>query len=321
MTSDGEYEWLRMPFGLINAGSSFIKAVEMVIRPIKEWTITYVDDMGVGAFNMPQHFQRLKIFFTTLQSAGFTLNLRKSEFAKNEVKFVGHIIGSGHKRPDPDRIAKIKELQRPADKKQLRSVLGLLGYHRDYVQNFAALARPLTLLTAKNAPNILNWGEKEENAFQLIKQKLCTVTLLHIPVIGQPFIIRTDSSGFATGAAIYQLVNPQAQITETGKGEKPIAFFSQKLSPQQTKWSTIEREAFAIWATLRRYHNLIFGSPIVVFCDHNPLSYIVKGVTQSPKLVRWSLALQVYNITFRYVKAAHNKVADFLSRMPDNGAA
>lgn len=264
---------------------------------------------------MPQHFHRLNIFFTTLQNAGFTLNLRKSEFAKSEVKFVGHIVGSGHKRPDPDRITKIRELQRPVDKKQLRSTLGLLSYHRDYVPNFAAIVRPLTVLTAKNAPNILKWGEEEENAFRLVKQKLCDRTLLHVPVIGQTFIIRTDSSGLAIGAVISQLNNRNDEIRETGEGEKPIAFFSQKLSPQQTKWSTIEREAYAVWATLRRYHNMIFGSPLVVFCDHNPLSYVVKGTTQSPKLVRWSLALQVYNITFRYVKAANNKVADFLSRI------
>ena len=105
-----------------------------------------------------------------------------------------------------------------------------------------------------------------------------------------------------------------SQVDVKGQNEQPIAYFSQKLTATQQRWSTIEREAYAVIASLERFHNLIFGSVSVVFWDHNPLAYIVDSATKSAKLTRWSLALQEYHLIFRYVKAAHNVVADCLSR-------
>jgi hypothetical protein len=104
------------------------------------------------------------------------------------------------------------------------------------------------------------------------------------------------------------------QVEIKGQNEHPVAYFSQKFTATQQRWSTIEREAYAVIASLEKFHNLIFSSTIVVFSDHNPLSYIVNCSTKSAKLMRWSLALQEYNLVFRYIKAAHNEAADCLSR-------
>jgi hypothetical protein len=103
-------------------------------------------------------------------------------------------------------------------------------------------------------------------------------------------------------------------VSDDGSGEMPIAFCSQKLNQTRQAWSTIEREAYAVIVALNKWHNLIFGAPIVVYSDHNPLTYIVECATNSAKLTRWALALQEYDITFRYAKAANNVVADCLSR-------
>jgi RNase H-like domain found in reverse transcriptase len=99
-----------------------------------------------------------------------------------------------------------------------------------------------------------------------------------------------------------------------GQNEHPLAYFSHKFTATQQRWSTIEREAYAVIASLGKFHNLIFSSTIVIFSDHNPLSYIVDCSTKSAKLRRCSLALQEYNLVFRYIKAAHNKAADCSSR-------
>jgi len=130
-------------------------------------------------------------------------------------------------------------------------------------------------------------------------------------------VLRTDASAVAIGSVLSQLTVPHAtvdQIDVKGYNEQPVAYFSQKLTATQQRWSTIEREAYAVIASLERFHNLIFGSIVVVFSDHNPLSFIVDSATKSAKLTRWALALQEYNIVFRYAKAAHNVVADCLSR-------
>jgi len=97
--------------------------------------------------------------------------------------------------------------------------------------------------------------------------------------------------------------------------EHPLAFISQKLTTKQCRWSTIEREAYAIVRALGRFRDLIFGSRIVVFCDHNPLQYIRESAPKSAKLLRWSLALAEFDLDIKYTKGSENVVADYLSRM------
>ena len=107
-------------------------------------------------------------------------------------------------------------------------------------------------------------------------------------------MIRTDASAVAIGSVLSQLTIPHAtvdQVDVKGYNEQPVAYFSQKFTTTQQRWSTIEREAYAVIASLERFHNLIFGSVIVIFSDHNPLSFIVDSATKSAKLTRWSLAL------------------------------
>jgi RNase H-like domain found in reverse transcriptase len=240
--------------------------------------------------------------------------MRMTEFAKREVKFVGHLVGHGRKRIDPDRLSVIINLDRPVTKKQLKSVLGLLGYHRAFISGYAEAAIPLTNLTSNKTPMNIPWTDSEQKAFDVLKNKLCSATALYTPRIGQPFVLRSDASGIAVAACLSQLGDGYTSVSERGIGERPVAFCSQKLTPTQRAWSVIEREAYAVIFALKKYHNLAFGSRIVVFCDHNPLSCIVDCVPKSAKLTRWSLALQAYDIVFRYSNGSYNVVADYLSR-------
>jgi hypothetical protein len=314
-THHGLWQWTRTPFGCKNSGSTFLRAIEHVVRPLRDITATYVDDMGVGSNSWEEHLVNLRRFFTVMKKAGVTLNLAKSEFAKNTVKFLGHIVGSGYKYPDPAKVVAIRSIPRPRTRKQLKSFLGAMSYHRAYIDHFAHVAKPLTDLTAgKSTTNIL-WSEEHERAFLTLKDKLCSVVALSVPRIGGLFILRVDASGTAVSGCLYQRDDDDLDhVVVSGDGEKPISFFSKKLSRSQVAWSVIEREAFAVIASLRKFHHLIFGSMIVVYSDHNPLSFLVEGSTHSAKLTRWSLALQEYNIVFRYAKAQHNRVADYFSR-------
>jgi len=99
-----------------------------------------------------------------------------------------------------------------------------------------------------------------------------------------------------------------------GELEQPLAFTSQKLSPTQAAWSMIKREAYAVTWALNKYRDLIFGTRVTVYCDHNPLQYIRECAPKSAKLLRWSLALQEFDIEFKYQKGSCNVVADWLSR-------
>jgi len=307
LTPSGLWEWTRCPFRMRNSGSSFVRAIESVLRPIHDFTSSYVDDMATGSKDWPEHLSHIDQFLTVIKSAGLTLNLLKCEFAKSEVKFVGQYVGSGSRRPDFEKFRPIRELQRPVTQKQLRSILGLFGYFRDYIANYAQIAKPLTDLTMKGVPQIIPWRQEAQHAFECLKAKLCEASALAIPCPGEQFSIVVDASSVAVGACIFQ--------ADSDGRDRPIAYLSQKLSPPQTKWSTIEREAFAVICALKKWHTIIFLADIILYSDHNPLTYIVDCAPKSARLMRWSLALQQYSIELRYKKGKYNTVADCLSRM------
>jgi len=136
---------------------------------------------------------------------------------------------------------------------------------------------------------------------------LCDSHVFRIPLLGVPFCLHTDASGTAVGATLGQ--------KDASGIEHPLAFVSQKLTMTQCRWSAIEREAYAIVWALGRFTDLIFGSRIVIFCDHNPLQYIRESATKSAKLSRWSLVLAEFDLDIKYNKGSGNVVADYLSRM------
>jgi len=131
--------------------------------------------------------------------------------------------------------------------------------------------------------------------------------VLRIPLLAVSFSLHTDASGTAVGATSGQ--------KDVSGIEHPLAFVSQKLTTTQCRWSTLERKAYAIVWALGRFRDLIFGSHIVIFCDHNSLQYIRESATKSAKLLRWSLTLVEFDLGIKYTKNSENVVADYLSRM------
>ena len=146
-----------------------------------------------------------------------------------------------------------------------------------------------------------------ENAFETLKCSLVDATKLHTVEYGKPFGLLVDASNFAVGCCCIQW-------TDTGV-EKPIAFASCKLSQTQKNWSTIEKEAYAVIFALRKFRNFVFAAPITVFSDHNPLTYVNNCAPTSAKLTRWALALQEFDLIFKFKPGHSNQVADCLSRM------
>jgi len=171
------------------------------------------------------------------------------------------------------------------------------------------MAKPLSDLTGKRVSGKIPWGENQEKAFSDLKESLCHAVDHPLQVVdfNRPFALFVDTSNHTVGAVC-------TQPTVEGL-HKPVAFASSKLTLTQRAWSTIEKEAFAaIWA-LKRFRNWIFGKPVTVYTDHNPLTYITEAASKSAKLMRWSLALQEYDVTFHYKKGKLNVAADFLSRI------
>jgi len=146
-----------MPFGLRNAGATFVRAVTSILQPLQQFSGSYVDDMAVGSFDWSAHVIHLRQFLATIRAAGLTLSLAKCEFARSEMRLLGHLVGSGVKRADPQRLSAIATIPRPTTKRELRRLLGALRYYREYIPQFALIAKPLTDLTNKRAPCVIEW--------------------------------------------------------------------------------------------------------------------------------------------------------------------
>jgi hypothetical protein len=153
----------------------------------------------------------------------------------------------------------------------------------------------------------VKWEQAHQVAFERLKADLCNAVTLHTVNFGKDFGLLVDASATAVGCCL-------VQWTSDGV-EKPLAFASLKLSEAQSRWATIEREAYAVIWALKKFRSWIFGSKVIVFSDHNPLSYLTEAAPKSAKLTRWSLALQEFNVEFHYRAGRQNVAADYLSRI------
>ena len=316
---DGIFEFLRTPFGGKTCGSTFIRAVQQVLKPVGQFTESFVDDMVVhthasnGNRVFEAHLAHIERFLQRIKEAGMTLKLRKCKFAQAEVKFCGKIVGSGGKRPDPERVAAIQSVKPARTKTEVRRLLGVFGFFRDHIPNYAALAKPLTDLTTKHTPNLVPWTDVHTESLNTLKQALCEAAERRLNVVdfNRPFNIKVDASDSAVAGYL-------SQFGENGL-EHPLAFFSIKLNGSQKAWATVHKEAYAVIAALRKFRNWVFLNEIHVFSDHNPLTFLTSAAPKNAKLMRWSLALQEFNIHFHYIRGKNNVVPDCLSRLNLDG--
>ena len=259
------------------------------------------------SYEWKEHLKHLDAVLTAYEEAGMTLKLRKCQFAKPQIKYLGHYIGNGEMHRDEVKVEAIANMTMPLTKKLLKSFIALCNYYRSYVPQFASIALPLTELTKSKVPNILKPTEIELQTFDKLKTALCSKQLLYSPRYDRPFIVQTDASDYAVGACLSQ--------NDDENNERPIAFASAKLTDTQKRWSTVEKEAYAIIFALHKFDHIVFGSQIILYTDHNPLQYIVACTPRSAKLTRWSLALQRFNITIKFRAGKENANCDALSRL------
>ncbi|XP_055944323.1 uncharacterized protein LOC129975294 [Argiope bruennichi] len=306
-THNAVYQWKTMPFGLAGASGTFQREMNRALKSHSEYAQAYMDDVVIYSRSFKEHLFHLKLILTELDELGFSVRLDKCTFATKQIKYLGHIIGGGRHGPDKDKILAIQKLTRPTSKKEVRSVLGLMGFYRTYIPKFAEISTPLTELTKKNKPNKASWGEEEQNSFEKLKELLCEVTSLATPDANLPFQIHCDASDHGVGCCLTQ--------QDADGSYKPIAFASQKFNAAQKNWASIEKEAWAVLYGLNKFDKWIYGAKVEIISDHNPLKYLNQTTPKSPKLTRWALALQRWNHSITHRPSVQHRGADALSRL------
>ena len=285
--------------------------MDRILEPHKKYASAFIDDIAVFSNTFEEHVMHVDWVLTSLEQSGITLKLIKSKFAQHHVLHLGHEIGSGQHQASSAKVEVIKSIKVPETKKQLKSFLGLIGYYRSYIERFAEIALPLTKLTKNNVTQKLIWEKEHQLAFDTLKQKLCE-TPARTPNFNQTFIIRADASKYTVAVCLAQeFVNNNGNLEE-----HPIAYASNKLSESQINWSIIEKEAYSILFGLKTYDYYVFGAKVIVYSDHNPLTYLFQHAPKNARLTRWILSLQRYNFEIRHLRSHENAVCDALTRLP-----
>ncbi|GJX82432.1 putative reverse transcriptase domain-containing protein [Tanacetum coccineum] len=177
-TRYGHYEFQVMPFGLTNAPAVFMDLMNRVCKPyLDKFVIVFIDDILIYSKNKQEHEEHLKIILELLKKEELYAKFSKCEFWISKVQFLGHVIDSEGIHVDPAKIEAIKDWTSPKSPTEIRQFLGLAGYYRRFIEGFSKIAKPMTKLTQKKVKFV--WGDKQEAAFQLLKQKLCKRTRTH----------------------------------------------------------------------------------------------------------------------------------------------
>ncbi|KAK7930573.1 hypothetical protein WMY93_006968 [Mugilogobius chulae] len=306
-TPAGLFQFTVMPFGLHGAPATFQRLMDKVLEGCEECSAAYLDDVVIYSRTWEEHLTHLRKVLGKIQKAGLTLNIKKCEWAKEEVRYLGYQLGRGEVRPQIDKVEAIRNCPRPRTKKEVRSFLGLTGWYRRFVPQFATIATPLTALTAKNQKNPVNWTEECEAAFQTLKEFLCSAPVLRSPDFTKRFLVQVDASAVGVGAVLAQ--------GNSGE-ERPILYLSRKLLPREAKYSVVEKEGLAIKWALESLRYYLLGREFDLETDHRALTWINSMKDHNGRLTRWYLSLQPFKFTVRHRKGTTNVVADYLSRLP-----
>lgn len=313
--NNGKYEFTRLPFGLKNAPSIFQRALDDILREhIGKRCYVYIDDIIIFSKTEEEHFTDMETVFKTLEEANMKIQLDKSEFLKKEVEFLGFIVSQNGIKTNQKKVQAVKDFPIPKNLKELRSFLGMSGYYRRFIRDYAKIAKPLTALlrgedgrssktVSKNV--IIKLDKEAIDAFNKIKKTLISdEIILSFPNFEKDFELTTDASNFSLGAVLSQ-------------NDRPITFISRTLSKTEEHYATNEKEMLAIIWALNSLRNFLYGSKRVkIFTDHQPLTYALSTKNNNSKMKRWKAILEEYNYELKYKPGSTNVVADALSRIP-----
>lgn len=303
----GLYEFCVMPFGLANSPKSMVRLMDMVLNPeIVPYCFVYLDDIIIATPTFSLHLTILEKVFSRLKSANLTVNLKKCEFCRPSLRFLGFVVDSQGLRTDPEKVSAIVNYPTPKTTTEIKRLIGLVSWYRRFIKDFSTIAAPINgLLHGRKKGQKIVWSDEAESAFTQIKTRLSSAPVLASPDFSKPFVIQCDASDVGLGAVLYQ---------ECDGLEHPVAYASRSLTISERKWSVTERELIAVIFGIEKFRSYVEGSHFVVETDHASLIWLQNLNNPSGRLTRWAVKLSQFDFTIKHRKGSSNVVADALSR-------
>lgn len=308
-THKGLFTMNRMPYGIAPATAKFQKHLEQLFMGMEN-VVNFVDDILITGPNRDEHLKTLEAVLKKLSEAGLTAKKEKCKFFQEQVEYMGHIISRHGLRKTKGKVEAIIYAPEPSTISQVRSFCGMVNYYAKFVPNLAKMLRPIYDLLMKTEK--FCWTEKCQEAFEEIKEVLASDScLVHFnPEL--PIVLTTDASAEGISAVLSHVIKGE---------ERMIGCVSRTLMPAEKNYSTIHREALAIYYGVTKFHQYLYGHRWTLKTDHRPLIALFgehRGIPAmyANRLQRWAAYLSSFNYVIQHVKGENNPVADCLSRVP-----
>ncbi|EFA11803.1 Retrovirus-related Pol polyprotein from transposon 297-like Protein [Tribolium castaneum] len=292
ITQDGHYEFTRVPFGLTSAPAVFQRMINTALGQLRfSKVLIYLDDILIPAPTISESLHLLRIVLKVLQDNGLTLNLNKCYFLKKQIEYLGYEITESTIKPSKRKIEAVEEFPKPTNVHEVRQYLGLTGYFRKFISDYAKKSRPLSCLLLKDAE--WEWGSSQEEAFNKLKVALMCAPILTLYDSRKDIILYTDASRWGLAGILVQL--------HEGK-EKVVAYFSRQTAQAEQKYHSFELETLAIVAAVKRFRQYLLGRPFTIVTDCAAVKNTFNKSEVNARIGRWVLALNEYQYTIIHCK-------------------
>ena len=309
-THSGKFQWNVLPFGIGIGVQTFSFVINKAIGHCSDFAANYLDDIIVFSRTAEEHMSHLEAIFEALQVADLKIKVSKCEFFKKHVAYLGFLIGETGIRCDRSKVEAINRITTPTSIEEVRQFNGMCSYYRKFISHYSDISKCFNDMTRKGAT--FKWTAECDAAFKLLKEKLMENPVLISPQVDKDYIIHCDASKYSYSGILQQ--------TRPGTEElAPVAYYSGNFDKTQVKWNITEKEAYAIYKSVKKFAFYITGAKTTVFSDHKPLKNFFEGGMNITKLDRWSLELQEFDISIEFIQGKLNTVADVISHLKNEG--
>ena len=319
------YEYIRIPFGLMNCPAGFQRFINNCLAGLKDKVCAaYLDDVIIFSETFGDHVRDVRDVLKRFRETGVKLNPEKCEFFKPEIRYLGRLISKNGYRPNPEDVKALDKCKTPPTNiGELRSILGFLGYYRTYLKDFSRRLKPIYDLLQKepdgkiskkhiDSKRKIEWKVEFQDIVNQMVEDLKSPNIIAYPDFDCPFILHCDASQLGLGAALYQMQDNKMRI---------VSLASRTLTPAEKNYymHSGKLEFLALkWAITDKFSNYLINAQkqFEVVTDNNPLTYVLTTAKLNTTGLRWISDLSNYDFSIKYRKGKSHTDADFLSRHP-----